>query len=105
MLTSFMDLAKNRTPNVSPLTELLLVGLPMVAGGAALAVTLLADVLVEPVTTPEAQVANLTSQNHLLVAMVWVTSISVILLAVHNRRTMNRPLAVSAPYLPKRSEE
>ena len=88
MLTSFMALPKTGETRMSSAKEFLLIGLPIVLGAATLGMTLLAGVLVDPGRTPEALVANLTSENHLLIALVWISAVSVILLALHNKRAV-----------------
>ena len=98
MLTSFMDLQKS---NVTPARELLLIGLPIVAGSSALFMILLSGLVGAGDLTPDARIASLTSENHLLIAMIAVISISVILLALHNRQTMTRARKSSDPLFPQ----
>ena len=98
MLTSFMDLQKS---NVTPARELLQIGLPIVAGFSALFMVLLSGLAGAGDLTPDARIASLTTENHMLIAIIAVISISVILLALHNRQTMTRGRKTANPLFPQ----
>jgi hypothetical protein len=84
MVTS--SLVQPPESSVTPAREFWFIGLPVVAGVSALFMILLSGLWAG--SEDSQTIANLTQQNHLLIATTGVLSICLIILAVHNRRTM-----------------